>query len=89
MESAECRPNMRNKSSIFRYRGVYLIYRSSTVRKSLITIYIGGRGDNIRYIGGSNSDGNGDGEDIGKYIGEYIGKDKDEDADKDYLYICF
>ena len=29
---AEHRPNIRNKSSIFRYRGVYLVYRSSTVR---------------------------------------------------------
>ena len=44
---AEYCPNIRNKSSIFRYRGVYLIYRSSTVRKSLITIYIGGGGDNL------------------------------------------
>ena len=29
---AEYRPNIRNKSSIFRYRGAYLAYRSSTVR---------------------------------------------------------
>ena len=87
MESAEYRPNMRNKSSIFRYRGVYLIYRSSTVRKSLITIYIGGRGDNIRYISGGNGDSNS--KDISKYIDKYIGKDKDKDIDEDYLYICF
>ena len=32
VEAAERRPNMRNKSSIFRYRGAYLAYRSSTVR---------------------------------------------------------
>ena len=87
MESAEYYPNIRNKSSIFRYWGVYLIYRSSTVRKSLITIYIGGGGDNIRYISGGDS--NSDSKDISKYIGKYTGEDKDEDADKDCLYIYF
>ena len=82
---AERRPNIRNKSSIFRYRGVYLVYRSSTVRKFLTTLYVGGGGDNIRYIGG----GDGGSDDIGEYVGEYTGEDKDEDADEDCLYICF
>lgn len=61
-DRAERRPNMRNKSSTFRYWGAYLIYRSLTVRKFLTTLYIGGGGDNIRYVGGgdSSSDGGSD-----------------------------
>ena len=51
-DRAERCPNMRNKSSTFRYWGAYLAYRSSTVRKFLTTLYIGGGGDNIRYLGG-------------------------------------
>lgn len=58
-DRAERRPNMRNKSSTFRYWGVYLTYRSLTVRKFLTTLYIGGGGDNIRYVGGGNSGSDG------------------------------
>ncbi len=57
---AEPRPNMRNKSSIFRYRGAYLAYRSSTVRKFLTTLYSGGGGEIVRYFGGGDGDGSSD-----------------------------
>ena len=41
-DRAERRLNMRNKSSIFRYRGAYLVYRSATVRQ---IPFVGGEGD--------------------------------------------
>ena len=53
----------------------------------MTTLYIGGGGDNNRYVGGG--DGGSDGKDIGKHVGEHAGEDKDEDTDKDCLCICF
>ena len=87
-DRAERRPNMRNKSSTFRYWGAYLAYRSSTVRKFLTTLYVGGGGDNIRYVGGGDGGSNalfssggsdrirgvGDGD---KYTGESVGEYED------------
>ena len=58
-DQAERRPNMRNKSSILRYRGVYLVYRSATVRQ---IPYVGGEGEISRYLGVSESVGDGAGE---------------------------
>ena len=87
---AEHHPDMRNESSIFRYGGAYLAYRSLTVRHLLVTLSVGGGGDNIRYVGGG--DGNGDdgsdarfssGSDAGDRIWGDIGddgKDMDEDV---------
>ena len=95
-DRAERRPNMRNKSSTFRYWGAYLAYRSSTVRKFLTTLYVGGRGDNIRYVGGgdSGSDGGSDalfssggGDRIPGVGDEYAGEGVGEYEDR--LYNCF
>ena len=97
-DRAERRPNMRNKSSIFRYWGAYLAYRSATVRQFP---YVGGGGDNTRYCGGGEGDGDvwgvggGEDEDFGEHVGEHgvEGEDKDlaEDLDEDAgcLCICF
>ena len=91
-DRAERRPNMRNKSSIFRYRGVYLAYRSATVRQFP---YVGGGGDNTRYCGGGEggdgdggsdalfSSGGGDGDGRNKDFGEHVGEGEDEDLGKD------
>ena len=74
---AEDPPNMRKRSSTFRYGGVaYLADRSATVR---YVLYVGGGGDIARYLGG--------GEDVGEYAGEDRGEDggegEDEDLDED------
>ena len=57
----------------------------------MITLYVGGGGDNNRYVGGGDGDGDGDGD--GEHIGERAGEDEDEDADEDadedLLCICF
>ncbi len=102
---AERRPNLRNKSSIFRYRGAYLVYRSSTVRKFLTTLYSGGGGEIVRYFGGGDGDGGSDsgsdalfssGSDaVGRIRGviggdgEDLGEDEGEDEDEDRLSIRF
>ena len=84
---AEDPPNMRNRSSTFRYGGfAYLADRSATV------IYVGGEGDIARYTGGGDGVGDGAGEDIGEHRGEHAdrgdGKDLDENLDEG-LYVCF
>ena len=73
---AEDPPNMRNRSSTFRYGGfAYLADRSATVR------YIGGGGDIARYAGGGDGIRGVDGG--GEHAGEYVGEDKDEDRGED------
>ena len=70
---AEGPPNMRKRSSTFRYGGAaYLAYRSLTVR---YVLYVGGGGDIARYLGGS--------EDVGEYAGEDRGEDGGEGEDED------
>lgn len=54
--AAERRSNKRNTSLIFRYRIVYLIYRSSTVRKFLTTLYVRGGGGFVQYFGGGDGE---------------------------------
>ncbi len=85
-DRAERRPNMRNKSSIFRYGGLaYLAYRSSTVRK------FGGEGEIARYLRVGEGVGDGAGEDIGEHVDEHadeggddhVDEDLDEDLDED------
>ena len=89
--------NMRNRSSIFRYKGfAYLADKSTMVR------YNGGKGEIARYTG--NGDriwgvGGGGSEYADRYVdghvsehgGEDWGEGEDEDLDKDprYLYVCF
>ena len=88
---AEGPPNMRNRSSTFRYRGlVYLADRSTMIR------YAGGRDEIARYTGGGNGVGNSTGEDISKYRGKYTdgGDSKDLDknldkVDKDRVYFWY
>ena len=76
---AERPPNMRNRSSTFRYRGVaYLADRSATVR---YVLYVGSGGDIARYLGG--------GEDIGKYAAEDRGEDGGKGDVEDRLSIYF
>ena len=67
---AEDPPNMRNRSSTFRYVGLaYLADRSATVR------YVGGGGDIARYLGGGEGAGDGAGEDIGEHVDEHAVED--------------
>ena len=85
-DQAERRPNMRNKSSIFRYRGAYLAYRSATVRQFP---YVGGGGDSNRYVGGGDGDGDGGSDALfssgrGDGEGEDLGEGDGED-----LCLCF
>ena len=81
---AECRPNMQNTSSMFRYRGVYLTYRSS--RKYLMILYVGGRGEIVRYFGGGDGEGVGGSNDLfssGGVTGDGIRtEDESDDAYK-------
>ena len=93
---AERPPNMRNRSSTFRYRGVgpYLADRSAMVR------YIDGGGEIARYAGGGDGAGDSAGEDVGMHMDGHVGKhggkdlgegldeDRDEEAGED-LYVCF
>ena len=55
----------------------------------MTTLYVGGGGDNNRYVGGG--DGGSDALfSLGCDAGERIwGEDVDEDLDEDLLYICF
>ena len=96
---AEDPPNMRNRSSTFRYVGLaYLADRSAMVR------YVGGGGEIARYAGGGDGiRGVGGGgehacEHVGEDWGEDLDKGKDEDldegrgegaVDEDRLYVCF
>ena len=92
---AEGPPNMRNRSSTFRYGGfAYLADRSAMVR------YVGGGGDIARYAGGGDGAGDGAGEDVGMYVdghvgehgGEDLGEGLDEDCDEEAgedLCVCF
>ncbi len=91
---AERRPNMRNKSSIFRYWGTYLAYRSATVRQ---IPYVGGGGEIVRYFGGDEGDGDawgvesnlasnldrirGVGGGEGEDFGKHVGEHANEDKD--------
>ena len=92
-DRAERRPNMRNKSSIFRYRGAYLAYRSATVRQFP---YVGGGGDNNRYVGGGGdggsdalfSSGGGDGEDAGEHVDGHVGEHGGEGDGEGLLCLC-
>ena len=98
-DRAERRPNMRNKSSIFRYRGAYLVYRSATVKQFL---YVGGGGEITRYCGGGEGNGDGgsdalfssgwgdgEGEDFDEHVGEHAVEDRGEDVGEDAGCLCF
>ena len=90
---AEDPPNMRNRSSTFRYGGLaYLADRSAMVR------YAGGGGEIASYLGGGEGVGDGAGEDIGEHVDEHAVEGRDEDlvedlgevaVDEDRLSICF
>ncbi len=80
-DRAERRPNMRNKSSIFRYGGLaYLEYRSATVRQ---IPYVGGEGEISRYLGVGEDAGDRLGEDFGEHVDEHAVEDGDDHVDED------